>query len=385
MALPLLTEATETLTGVSPPRLNCAAPVATVPGVPITVMVRLFVTVSARALPTSPNTASESARTTPRSRAPRLMPLCLPVASGPPVQTAIYGLFTAKETARPSGRHTVQHPAIPLSRLAPQSGEERRRWCSEFETTWLYQSRLVGEYDSVHAVADTDLWRQERVTRSDRADRVGELAGGALLSRKPLAPARGPRTRSRRRRRSSGSAPCARSRLARILMSISTTKPPRRAPGRRRRGRGSSTASGSRPRRGSRPRTGACLHGATEDGDPPPIPTSPSPLPDASAVTVPLSVTSISSTGAGSGARPLPCGPPRSPCASSCSCGGTRLGPVLIARPTCLAATTVHAVLVRCRLIRLCHIDRVTGEPLRRYEHPTLVLSHVVRPRRHHP
>jgi transposase InsO family protein len=30
----------------------------------------------------------------------------------------------------------------------------------------------------------------------------------------------------------------------------------------------------------------------------------------------------------------------------------------------------VHAVLVRCRINRLSHIDRVTGEPIRRYEHP---------------
>jgi transposase InsO family protein len=29
----------------------------------------------------------------------------------------------------------------------------------------------------------------------------------------------------------------------------------------------------------------------------------------------------------------------------------------------------VHAVLVRCRLNRLTHLDRVTGEPIRRYEH----------------
>ena len=29
----------------------------------------------------------------------------------------------------------------------------------------------------------------------------------------------------------------------------------------------------------------------------------------------------------------------------------------------------MHAVLVRCRINRLSHIDRVTGEPLRRYEH----------------
>jgi len=34
-----------------------------------------------------------------------------------------------------------------------------------------------------------------------------------------------------------------------------------------------------------------------------------------------------------------------------------------------VAASTVHAVLTRCRINRLSHIDRVTGEPLRRYEH----------------
>ncbi|GMA23446.1 hypothetical protein GCM10025864_12050 [Luteimicrobium album] len=34
-----------------------------------------------------------------------------------------------------------------------------------------------------------------------------------------------------------------------------------------------------------------------------------------------------------------------------------------------MPASTVHAVLVRCRINRLAWIDRVTGEPLRRYEH----------------
>ena len=34
-----------------------------------------------------------------------------------------------------------------------------------------------------------------------------------------------------------------------------------------------------------------------------------------------------------------------------------------------LAASTVHAVLVRCRINRLSHVDRATGEPIRRYEH----------------
>ena len=47
-----------------------------------------------------------------------------------------------------------------------------------------------------------------------------------------------------------------------------------------------------------------------------------------------------------------------------------RLGPVEIADRLNMASSTVHAVLVRCRINRLTHIDRVTGEPLRRYEHP---------------
>ncbi|WP_083516299.1 IS481 family transposase [Aeromicrobium erythreum] len=47
-----------------------------------------------------------------------------------------------------------------------------------------------------------------------------------------------------------------------------------------------------------------------------------------------------------------------------------RLGPVQIAGELGLAPSTVHAVLVRCRLNRLSHIDRVSGEPIRRYEHP---------------
>ena len=46
-----------------------------------------------------------------------------------------------------------------------------------------------------------------------------------------------------------------------------------------------------------------------------------------------------------------------------------RLGPVQIAGRLGLAVSTVNAVLTRCRINRLCHIDRVTGEPLRRYEH----------------
>lgn len=46
-----------------------------------------------------------------------------------------------------------------------------------------------------------------------------------------------------------------------------------------------------------------------------------------------------------------------------------RMGPMQIADRTGVPASTVHAVLVRCRLNRLTHIDRVTGEPIRRYEH----------------
>jgi transposase InsO family protein len=47
-----------------------------------------------------------------------------------------------------------------------------------------------------------------------------------------------------------------------------------------------------------------------------------------------------------------------------------KLGPVPIAAQVGLAPSTVHQVLVRCRLNRLGHVDRVTAEPVRRYEHP---------------
>jgi transposase InsO family protein len=46
-----------------------------------------------------------------------------------------------------------------------------------------------------------------------------------------------------------------------------------------------------------------------------------------------------------------------------------RLGPVAIADRLGRAPSTVHAVLVRCRINRLSHVDRRTGEPIRRYEH----------------
>jgi transposase InsO family protein len=47
-----------------------------------------------------------------------------------------------------------------------------------------------------------------------------------------------------------------------------------------------------------------------------------------------------------------------------------RLGPVQIGGRLGMPASTVHAVLTRCRINQLSRIDRVTGEPLRRYEHP---------------
>jgi transposase InsO family protein len=48
-----------------------------------------------------------------------------------------------------------------------------------------------------------------------------------------------------------------------------------------------------------------------------------------------------------------------------------RLGPVAIGHQLGVPASTVHAVLTRCRINRLSHIDRRTGEPVRRYEHDT--------------
>jgi transposase InsO family protein len=46
-----------------------------------------------------------------------------------------------------------------------------------------------------------------------------------------------------------------------------------------------------------------------------------------------------------------------------------RLGPVEIGDALQIPPSTVHAVLTRCRLNRLSHLDRVSGEPVRRYEH----------------
>jgi transposase InsO family protein len=47
-----------------------------------------------------------------------------------------------------------------------------------------------------------------------------------------------------------------------------------------------------------------------------------------------------------------------------------RLGPAQIAPHVGRAPSTVHAILVRCRISRLGDVDRVTGQPVRRYEHP---------------
>lgn len=46
-----------------------------------------------------------------------------------------------------------------------------------------------------------------------------------------------------------------------------------------------------------------------------------------------------------------------------------RLGPLEIGTKLGLPASTVHAALTRCHLNRLTHIDRATGERVRRYEH----------------
>ena len=64
-------------------------------------------------------------------------------------------------------------------------------------------------------------------------------------------------------------------------------------------------------------------------------------------------------------------GPRRRWCARSCTCAGSSGWARSRSPPgSGCAASTVHAVLRRCRLNRLSHVDRATGEPVRRYEHP---------------
>lgn len=46
-----------------------------------------------------------------------------------------------------------------------------------------------------------------------------------------------------------------------------------------------------------------------------------------------------------------------------------RLGPVQIGDRLGMPSSKVHAVLVRCRINRLTHVDRATGEPIRRHRH----------------
>ena len=53
---------------------------------------------------------------------------------------------------------------------------------------------------------------------------------------------------------------------------------------------------------------------------------------------------------------------------SACGCEAPRAGPA--GRALGIAPSTAHQILVRCRLNRLAHVDRATGEPVRRYEHP---------------
>jgi len=46
-----------------------------------------------------------------------------------------------------------------------------------------------------------------------------------------------------------------------------------------------------------------------------------------------------------------------------------RLGPAQIGPRVSLAASTVHGILVRCRMSRLAHLDRAIAQPIRRYGH----------------
>jgi hypothetical protein len=47
-----------------------------------------------------------------------------------------------------------------------------------------------------------------------------------------------------------------------------------------------------------------------------------------------------------------------------------REGPVQLAARLGIAPSTVHRILRSARGNRLSHVDRATGEPIRRYEHP---------------
>ena len=59
-------------------------------------------------------------------------------------------------------------------------------------------------------------------------------------------------------------------------------------------------------------------------------------------------------------------------------CGGGVGSPAAIASLLSMPASTVHAVLVRCRLNRLSHIDIRTGQAIRRFQYgPAGAMLHV--------
>lgn len=63
-----------------------------------------------------------------------------------------------------------------------------------------------------------------------------------------------------------------------------------------------------------------------------------------------------------------------------------REGPVQLATRLGIAPSTVHRILTTARLNRLSYVDRATGEPVRRYEHPhpgSLVHVDVKKDREH--
>jgi transposase InsO family protein len=55
--------------------------------------------------------------------------------------------------------------------------------------------------------------------------------------------------------------------------------------------------------------------------------------------------------------------------AGSCTCAGPTVGAGPDCSPGRAGPATVRAILVRCRISRLAHLDRATGQPVRRYEH----------------
>ncbi|MFT0849019.1 IS481 family transposase [Actinomycetaceae bacterium L2_0104] len=66
--------------------------------------------------------------------------------------------------------------------------------------------------------------------------------------------------------------------------------------------------------------------------------------------------------------------PNRTPTAITKRCISLRMrlreGPVQLAARLGIAPSTAHRILRTCHMNRLSHVDRATGEPIRRYEHP---------------